>query len=295
MNGILIVDKPEGWTSHDVVAKLRSALREKRVGHGGTLDPLATGVLPVFVGRATRAAEFAASAEKRYLAGIRFGMTTDTQDITGSVLTSGGGSLSESALAALLPRFLGPQMQLPPMYSAIKVNGRKLCDVARRGGTVERAPRSIEIKSLSIAGADGGDWLLDVICSKGTYIRTLCADIGEAAGCGAVMSSLRRTAAGRFSIGDAAPLPELLSAAQRGEAERYLRPTDSLFSDLPAVTAEGEQLRRCLNGNDYPAGLPDGLYRVYAPDGGFLMLGRAGDGTMHTVKSFFDAAAPQKD
>lgn len=290
MNGIFIVDKPEGWTSHDVVGKLRGAIHEKRVGHGGTLDPIATGVLPVFVGRATRAAEFCASAVKRYTAGIRFGVSTDTQDITGNVLKSGPCGVSEAELAAVLPRFTGPQKQLPPMYSAIKIGGRKLCDVARRGGTVEREPRDIEIKSICIAGRSGGDFILDVVCSKGTYIRTLCSDIGDALGVGAAMSSLRRTAAGRFVISDAVPLADIVSAAENGEAEKYLLPVDSLFRDYPEAVAEGEALRRCLSGSDYPAALPDGFYRVYSPDGGFLMLGRAAGGAMSTVKSFFEVS-----
>lgn len=289
MNGIIIVDKTEGWTSQDVCSKLRGVLHEKRIGHGGTLDPMATGVLPVFCGRATRAVEFCENAEKRYTAGFRPGITTDTQDTTGTVLKSTDATVTESGLLNVLPRFLGPQEQIPPMYSAVKIGGKKLYELARRGETVERKPRPITISSISLLGKDeNGDFLLDVICSKGTYIRTLLNDIGDALGCGGAMSSLRRTAAGSFTIADAVPLDEVISAASSGSLEGILRPVDSLFSEHPALTIDGEELRRCKNGNDFPAALSDGAYRVYDTDGKFLMLGRCEDGRMKTVKSFFE-------
>ena len=178
MNGILLIDKEQDWTSNDVVAKLKGILHERRIGHSGTLDPMATGLLVVFIGRATRAVEFAEGHDKRYLASLRLGVTTDTQDTTGNVLKIGDASgVDEAALRAVLDRFTGEQLQTPPMYSAIKVNGRRLYDIARSGGEVERAARPICVKSIEITGRDGDDWLLDISCSKGTYVRTLCNDI----------------------------------------------------------------------------------------------------------------------
>lgn len=288
MNGIIIIDKPEGWTSMDVCAKLRGVLHEKRIGHGGTLDPMATGVLPVFVGRATRAAEFCENAVKRYTAGIRFGITTDTQDITGNVLTESGKTITEDALLSLLPQFTGKQSQIPPMYSAVKIGGKKLYELARKGKSVERKPREIEIASLSLVGRSDRDYLLDIICSKGTYIRTLCADIGDRAGCGAVMSSLRRTAAGTFSEKDAVPLNDVISAAESGSADILLRPIDSLFSEYPAVSVSGKQEKRCRCGGSFDLEVSDGLLRVYSENGEFLMLGIAENGVISTVKNFFE-------
>ena len=187
-NGILIVDKPAGWTSQDVVAKLRGVFHEKRVGHGGTLDPMATGVLPVFFGRATRGVEFFEHADKTYLAALRLGVVTDTQDVTGTVLQENPVSVTQQDILDVLPRFLGVQAQLPPMYSAIKVGGKKLYELARAGKEIERKPRSIEIFSLEPCGREGNDILLRVHCSKGTYVRTLCHDLGAALGCGGCMA-----------------------------------------------------------------------------------------------------------
>lgn len=185
-NGILIIDKPAGWTSHDVVAKLRGILHEKRIGHAGTLDPMATGVLPVFVGRATRAVEFAAEREKEYLAGLRLGLTTDTQDTTGTVTATHPVTAGRADLEAVLPQFTGDILQIPPMYSAIKRQGQKLYELARRGQEVERDPRPVTIHALEILDQPSPtEYTLRVACSKGTYVRTLCHDIGQALGCGA--------------------------------------------------------------------------------------------------------------
>lgn len=288
MNGIILADKPRGWTSHDVVAKLRGVLHEKRIGHSGTLDPMATGLLVVFVGRATRAVEFAESQTKEYLAGIRFGLTTDTLDIEGNVLTQSGKTVTAEELDAVLPSFTGEIDQIPPMYSALKVDGQRLYALARKGVEVERKPRRVTIFSLERAGESGGDLLLKVRCSKGTYIRTLCADIGEALGAGAAMSSLRRTAAGEFRVEDAKPLDEIIRLAERGEYDSVLLPTDTLFKDRPAFTADAEQRKRILCGGGFPANGIDGEYRVYSRDGEFLMLGSIKNGIMSTVKSFFD-------
>ncbi len=290
MNGILIVDKPAGWTSNDAVAKLRGVLHERRIGHGGTLDPMATGVLPVFVGRATRAAEFCEGFEKEYFAGIRLGLVTDTQDITGTVINSAEKiEVSRAELSRALAGFRGSMMQTPPMYSAVKVGGRKLYELARRGVEIERSARPITVSLLEIADNpdERDDFLLHVVCTKGTYVRTLIHDIGQTLGCGAAMSSLRRTRAGDFSEIDAIRLEELIKAAAAGDAVKFLLPTDTLFKKHPEFTVSAENEKKCRNGAPFNATVRDGNYRVYGIDGEFLMLGKCSDGLMITVKSFF--------
>lgn len=284
-NGILIVDKPAGWTSQDVVAKLRGVFHEKRVGHGGTLDPMATGVLPVFFGRATRGVEFFEHADKTYLAALRLGVVTDTQDVTGTVLQENSVSVTQQDILDVLPRFLGVQAQLPPMYSAIKVGGKKLYELARAGKEIERKPRSIEIFSLEPCGREGNDVLLRVHCSKGTYVRTLCHDLGAALGCGGCMASLRREQAGSYTLKDAVPLDALLSHAS---PETLLRPVDTLFSKLPKAQLSVWQEKKCRNGAAFSAGLADGKWRLYGQNGEFLALAAAENGTVRTIKSFFE-------
>ena len=282
--GIVVVDKPADWTSQDVAAKLRGVYHQRRVGHGGTLDPMATGVLPVFVGRATRAVEFFEAAEKEYVTTLRLGMVTDTQDTTGRVLEERPVAVTEEQVAAMLPRFRGPQAQIPPMYSAVKIGGQKLYQLARQGREVERQPRQIVIEELELLGRRGNDYRLRVRCSKGTYIRTLCHDIGQALGCGGAMAALRRTAAGPFAEGASVPLADLLAAE---DPERYLLPVDTLFRSLPAVTLTEAQVKPCRNGAAIPmAG--SGRRRVYGPDGTFLMVGRLERGKLLTEKSFFE-------
>ena len=288
MNGILLVDKPTDWTSSDVVAKLRGLLHEKRIGHSGTLDPMATGLLVVFVGRATRAVEFAESQEKRYLASLRLGVSTDTQDITGNRLSGTPREIGEPELEKALAHFRGDIQQIPPMYSAIKVNGKKLYEIARRGGEVERKSRSIHIRELKLLGREGEDWLLDVTCSKGTYIRTLCHDIGETLGCGGCMSALRRIRAGEFSIENAYTLDQIWEAADRGEAERLLLPVDSLFREFPALYIDAREEGRIRCGNSIAVSAADGDYRVFGPNGAFLALARASGKELKTIKSFFE-------
>lgn len=288
MNGILLIDKPQGFTSHDVVAKLRGILRERRIGHSGTLDPMATGLLVVFVGRATRAVEFAESHEKRYLAGMRLGITTDTQDITGAVIKSSEKVVSLDELEAVLEEFRGDILQTPPMYSAIKVQGKKLYELARSGVEIERASRPVTIHRLVISGQCEGDIELDVICSKGTYIRTLCNDIGERLGTGAALSSLRRVAAGKFSVSDAYTLTQIQEYADKGSLDEVLLPVDSLFSDCPSIKINGNQTKKCLCGNDFSISAEDGTYRVYDEEDTFLMLGTVKNAVMTTVKSFFE-------
>ena len=288
MNGILLIDKEPGWTSSDVVVKLKGILRERRIGHAGTLDPMATGLLTVFVGRATRAVQFAEHDAKRYLASLRLGVTTDTQDITGNILETKPVQITEEELENVLRGFRGEIEQIPPMYSAVQVGGRRLYDIARKGGTVARAPRPVTIHELKLLGREGEDWLLDVRCSKGTYIRTLCHDIGQRLGCGGCMSALRRTEAGGFTVSDAVTIGEMQSLKDEGRAGERLLPVDTLFSRETACTASGEEERRIRCGNDYKTELPDGVYRVYGESGAFLMLGRAEAGVMKTIKSFFE-------
>ena len=285
MQGIVVVDKPQDWTSQDVTARLRRVFGTRRIGHGGTLDPMATGVLPVFVGRATRAVEFFEHAEKTYEAVLRLGVATDTEDITGTVLEEKEVSVTEEELLQVLSRFRGEIMQVPPMYSALKVDGRKLCDLARKGQTVERKPRPITIFELEMLSFDGVEANLRVRCSKGTYIRTLCKDIGEALGCGGCMAALRRVQAGEYTISEAVPLQELLDTE---EPQKYLRSVDSVFRSFPKVTLTAKQEQRCRNGNRFSMALAEGTYRVYGADGEFLALCRVEAGVMSTVKSFFE-------
>ena len=285
MNGIVIIDKPQEWTSQDVTARLRRVFNTRRIGHGGTLDPMATGVLPVFVGRATRGVEFFEHAEKTYEATLQLGVTTDTEDIFGEVLTRREVHISETEFSSILPAFRGKIMQVPPMYSALKINGQKLVDLARKGKTVERQPREIEIFELTLLEFNGDTARLRVRCSKGTYIRTLCKDIGEALGCGGCMAALRRVQAGEYTIEEAVPLQELLDAQ---DSEPYLRPVDSMFRNYPAVTLSAKQETRCRNGNSFSVKMENGTYRAYGQNGEFLALSKVEDGIMSTIKSFFD-------
>ncbi len=282
-NGIILVDKPADWTSHDVVAKLRGILHERRVGHSGTLDPMATGLLTVFVGRATRAVQFAETHNKRYVASLRCGYSTDTQDTSGRVTAQTGISPTEAELTDVLPEFTGEISQIPPMYSAIKVSGKKLYELARKGETVERKPRTVNISELSLVGHDGDDFVLSVSCSKGTYIRTLCNDIGERLGCLACMSALRRTNAGPFDVRDAHTLSEIAE-----DPERYIIPVDSLFSEHPAIGFSAAQTAKLKCGNILNVSAKNGTYRVYGENGDFLALANVSAGKLKTVKSFFE-------
>ena len=389
-NGILIVNKPAGWTSQDVAAKLRGVFHEKRVGHGGTLDPMATGVLPIFIGRATRAVPFFEHADKVYEAELRLGLVTDTQDITGRTLEEHPVDITSEQLEAALAQFRGEIQQIPPMYSAIKVNGQKLYQLARKGREIEREARTVTIYELEAIGnrqqaigdggceaagkafplraelpggqrdfsascrscapgngilnggrypsahtgadevvhdaapaGDGGTDCRDhcfslsresshwsrnanfegappsdtyhlspvtchlyVHCSKGTYVRTLCHDVGAALGCGGCMAALRRTRAGRYGIEQAHTLEEILAAP---DPEALLLPVDSLFSDRPAVNVNEAGEKKLRNGAALKTPkLPDGEYRVYGPRGDFLLLGEVQTGELRTVRSFFE-------
>ena len=286
-NGIVIIDKPAGWTSMDVCAKLRGILKTKKVGHAGTLDPMATGVLPVFVGQATRGVSFAESGEKEYVATVHLGQVTDTQDTTGTVLEERPITVSAADVAAVLPRFTGEISQLPPMYSAIKVAGQKLYDLARQGKEVERKPRAITIYELELlAQLSPTDYSLRIRCSKGTYVRTLCHDIGAALGCGGCMASLRRTMAAGYTLDETVTVEDV---QEKGEA--LLRDADTLFRQYGEYRITDEKQEYfCRNGNPLRAGdLAEGLYRVYGIDGTFLCVSRCENGVLTSIKNFFGA------
>ena len=288
-NGILVIDSIAGWTSQDLAAKLRVVFHERRVGHGGTLDPMATGVLPVFIGRATRAAEFLETAEKEYVAGLRLGVVTDTQDTSGTVLETNSVCVTRAQLEAALRQFLGPIEQIPPMYSAIKINGQKLYELARRGQEVARRPRSITIHALELLEGEGADWTIRVRCSKGTYVRTLCHDLGRALGCGGCMSSLRRTRAGSFTLAQAVTMQQVLDFAAGQDPQQLLMPVDAVFAAHPPLIVTLGQAAKLKNGaqvKDWQ--FQPGTYRVYAEDGEFLLLGRVEGGVLTTIKSFFE-------
>ena len=271
----------------DVCAKLRGRFHEKRVGHAGTLDPMATGLLPVFLGRATRAVTFASESEKEYQFGLKLGVVTNTQDITGQVVEQTPFTGSVEDLLSVLPRFRGDIRQVPPMYSAIKINGQKLYDLARKGREVERAPRPVTIHALELEDRLGPDeFLLRVRCSKGTYVRTLCHDIGAALGCGGCMSSLRRTMAAGFTLAHSVTLDTVLQAQ---DPAALLLPVDTYFAGYPDLVADLEQEKRIRNGAALPMpALADGRYRVYSQDGTFLALSQGENGILTTVKSFYE-------
>ena len=287
-SGILLVDKPSGWTSFDVLAKLRGALGTRKLGHSGTLDPMATGVLAVFLGKATAAADRQLNHDKTYEATLRLGLRTDTGDITGTPLETAPVTVGERELQAVLPRFVGPQQQLPPMYSAVKINGQPLYKAARRGETVERTPRPITVYGIEYLGSPvPGDYTIRVACSKGTYIRVLAEDIGAAMGVPATLSALRRTKAGVYGIEQCHTLPDLLAAAENGTVGEWVLPIDTAFAPLPALTVNDFARQHLFNGcptSRYPAA--DGRYRVYDADGGFLGLAAVTGGVLNVEKLF---------
>lgn len=280
--GILLMNKPQGFTSHDVVAKLRGILHTRRIGHGGTLDPLATGVLPVLVGGATKAADFAAAQDKEYVAGFTLGYETDTQDVTGEVLRRSGQTATRDEVMQAAARFLGAQQQVPPMYSAVKVNGQKLYDLARKGKEVERPARDIFVREMTLMDFDEASQqgTLRLTVSKGTYVRTLVCDLGASLGTFATMHSLVRTRAGAYPLDACHTFDEVERAAQDGTVQQLLLPVDGLFAEHPVVTLNDEGAERIARGAVvFPrqaAGLPEtegALCRVYHNDR-FLMLGQ---------------------
>ena len=291
LSGILLMDKPQGFTSHDVVAKLRGILHTRKIGHGGTLDPLATGVLPVFIGGATKAADFAAAQDKEYVAGFTLGYCTDTQDVTGEIVQTGDRIAAEYAVKRAVRGFVGPQQQIPPMYSAVKVNGQKLYDLARKGREVERPARDIIVHEMELLDFDENaqKGTLRCVVSKGTYVRTLCHDLGQMLGCGACMSSLRRTKAGMFTLQQAMTIEQLLEFAKENDPQALLMPVDALFAEFPPLIVELGQAEKLRNGaqvNDWH--FAPGTYRVYSITGEFLLLGKVENTVLTTIKSFFE-------
>ncbi|MGN0162419.1 MAG: tRNA pseudouridine(55) synthase TruB [Candidatus Ornithomonoglobus sp.] len=287
MNGVVIVDKPQGRTSHDVVAMLRRVYKTRRVGHTGTLDPLATGVLPVCVGNATKAADMLTAADKRYTAVFELGNRTDTLDIEGKVLEECPVNVTDEEIRRAVEKFKGEQEQLPPMYSAIKQNGKKLYELAREGKEAERKPRKINIYSIDILKIDLPYVTIDAHCSKGTYIRSLCDDIGAELGCGAVMTELRRTETAGFKISQAYTV-ERLRAMEDPEAA--LIPTDSLFKELPKIHLNEKQERSIINGvrMTWRGGDEGQRYRLYGADGRFLCVSEIKEQRLVLIKSFWN-------
>ena len=277
INGIIIVNKETGFTSHDVVAKLRGICGQKKIGHTGTLDPAATGVLPVCLGSGTKLCDMLTDRDKEYVAELLLGVETDTQDTTGSVLRESPVTVTEEEVSRACLSFLGDYDQIPPMYSALKVDGKKLYELARAGKEVERKARRVRILELEILEMRLPVVQLRVVCSKGTYIRTLCSDIGQKLGCGGAMQSLQRTKVGRFRLEDALTLGELQQLKDSGELERVVQPVDSLFEETPALHVTAEAARLLENGNallpvqfaETVTPEPERWVRVYRPDGRF--------------------------
>ncbi|MBR4628424.1 MAG: tRNA pseudouridine(55) synthase TruB [Ruminococcus sp.] len=278
MNGILCVNKPQDFTSFDVVAKLRGILQMKRLGHGGTLDPMATGVLPVFVGNATKACDIMPDNTKSYRGGFRLGAVSDTQDVWGEVRESSDVAVSREDILAVLPEFTGSIMQLPPMYSAVQVNGRRLYDLARQGIEVERIPREAEVSSLVLEEYDSAsrEGILSITCGKGTYIRTIINDIGERLGCGGIMTSLVRMSSCGFTLDDCYTFEQIQQARDEGRLEELILPADRVFLSLPAIRLGEAQTRMYRSGVKLDLGRVRDIrpesdtYRVYGSDGAFI-------------------------
>ena len=291
LQGILVVDKPTGWTSFDVLAKLRGVLSTRGLGHSGTLDPMATGVLPVFVGGARKAVDLQQDHNKTYLATLKLGVATDTGDTTGEVLRTAAVTAGEAEVRAVLPRFAGEQMQLPPMYSAVKVNGQPLYKAARKGVEVERQPRPITVYSIEYRGRGEGEdeHLIEIACSKGTYVRVLLEDIGAALGLPATMSGLRRLKAGVYDLSGSHTLEEIYAAKEACTLADLLLPTDTVFGHLPALRVDEATRARLMNGAPtYRFRANDGRYRVYGPEADFLGLARVEEKVLKVEKLFVE-------
>lgn len=292
ISGIIAVNKPKGWTSFDVVAKLRGILHIKRLGHGGTLDPMAEGVLPIFVGKATKACDIIPDRKKEYSAGFKLGVSTDTQDITGNVISTSETNVSRGTILSAAESFTGDIMQIPPMYSAVKVGGKKLYELAREGKTVEREPRKIHIDSIDITEYDEQtrEGRMYVRCEKGTYIRTVISDIGDKLGAGGVMTSLVRTYSGGCKLEDCRTLEEVAVLAESGRLDEIIIPADRAFAEYDEVRLtqritglykNGVKLRSAQVGREPD----DRLYRVYGFDGEFLGIGCFKNGEFRSFKN----------
>lgn len=292
-DGIVNVNKPLGITSHDVVYRLRRILNIKKIGHTGTLDPDASGVLPMCVGKGTKMAEYLTAANKQYLAKLQLGAFTDTQDASGEVLEAFEVNVTEEQVREAIKGFVGEITQIPPMYSAIKIDGKKLYELAREGKTVEREPRIITIHGIEIKNIDLTNNSVDMLvdCSKGTYIRTLCNDIGVALGCGGHMAALHRTKSGRYSIEDSYTLEEIEQMALDGNYE-FLTPVGEALPECEKIVLAERNAYRVRNGMKIRvAGLSDGkTYRVFDEKNEFLALARQEEGNFVVIKSFYGGA-----
>lgn len=294
MTGIILLDKPEGITSFGVVARVRRICGEKKCGHTGTLDPMATGVLTIMLGGSTRFCELLPSHDKAYIATFRLGTVTDTLDITGKVLETREVTVTAEQVKEKIKCFIGEISQLPPMFSAVSVNGQRLYDLARQGIEVERKAREVTVFSIEMLSENEqtGEYTVCVECSSGTYIRTLIADLGEALGCGAVMTALRRTKANGFDISQAVTVEELAEKAEKGELDSVLIPVDKALEEYSVIKVTALQAKRFRNGGEldlqrlkYPRMI--GLFRVYDPEDNFIGLGEIGEGDSLTVKRVF--------
>ena len=272
INGIINVYKEEGYTSFDVVAKLRGITKIRKIGHTGTLDPDATGVLPVCIGSATKLCDMLTDKTKEYEAVLRLGLVTDTQDASGTVLERHEVDITKEEFEQAIMSFVGKSKQIPPMYSALKVNGKKLCDMAREGIEVERKPRDIEITNIKILDMTKDMAKIRVECSKGTYIRTLCNDIGAKLNCGGIMESLIRIRSGAFNIKDAYRLKDIETLAKEGRLDEIVTPVDSMFEEYPLKTVNGEDLKRVENGNQLAIPYMGDRIRIYMGDGKFVAI-----------------------
>ena len=306
MTGIFVLDKPEGFTSFDAVAVARRLFGQKKIGHTGTLDPMATGVLPLLLGKATRAEALLPDTDKEYRAAFALGKRTDTGDRTGTAVEETDARVTEKELRAVLPRFRGAISQIPPMYSAVQKDGRRLYELARQGIEVEREPRPVFVAALELLSFDESrqEGELLVSCSKGTYVRTLIEDVARAAGTLGTMTALRRTRACGFSLADAVPLEEAKRLAEEGTLAALVRPVDGLFAGLPAVSVSAAQAARFSNGGALDLSrtalrgqaVPDGTrLRVYAPDGSFLGLGEAAGGSLAVLRLFCEPGTGKEE
>ena len=293
MTGILLIDKPEGLTSFGTLIRVKKIIKQKKCGHCGTLDPMATGVLTVLLGGATRFAELMPDTDKEYRATIKLGTVTDTLDITGRVLEKNEVNVSKEDFEAAAVKFTGKIKQVPPMYSAVSVDGKRLYELARKGETVERCERDAEIYRLDVVDCDekAGEYTVDVACSSGTYIRTLADDIGRELGCGAVLTALRRTAANGYKADDALTLEELERAAQEGKLQKHISGVEDALAVYPAVYVTGAQASRFSNGGELSVerlrGVSEkGFYRVYAPENIFLGIGENRGESLYVKKQY---------
>lgn len=289
MNGIIVIDKPKGRTSHDMVYFIRRMTGIKKVGHTGTLDPDATGVLPLCIGNGTKVSDMLLESDKCYRAELILGMTTDTQDLSGNVLEEKEVNLREEEIVKAAESFVGEIEQIPPMYSAIKQDGKKLYELARKGIEVERKPRRVTINEITIVKIDKNTVTIDVDCSKGTYIRTLCSDIGEKLGCGGCMGNLRRTKAGMFNIDESHTVEEIEKLKENGKLGDIILPVDSVFMKYPKIQLNEKQVKSVTNGIRMTyRGVEGQTYRVYDNNNEFLCISKIEDGKLRLVKSFWN-------